>query len=62
MSDNDGAKRTVNQGAVNQGTVRKSGKRRLPKTGEAPLALNYAGLALGILLAGFAAVRKKEEQ
>ena len=62
VSDNDGAKRTVNQGAVNQGTVRKSGKRRLPKTGEAPLALNYAGLALGILLAGFAAVRKKEEQ
>ena len=52
----------MNQGAVNQGTVRKSGKRRLPKTGEAPLALNYAGLALGILLAGFAAVRKKEEQ
>ena len=62
VSDNDGAKRTVNQGAVNQGTVRKSGKRRLPKTGEAPLALNYAGLALGILLAGFAVVRKKEEQ
>ena len=62
VSDNDGGKRTVNQGAVNQGTVRKSGKRRLPKTGEAPLALNYAGLALGILLAGFAAVRKKEEQ
>ena len=62
VSDNDGAKRTVNQGAVNQGTVRKSGKRRLPKTGEAPLALNYAGLALGILLAGFAAARKKEEQ
>ena len=62
VSDNDGGKRTVNQGAVNQGTVRKSGKRRLPKTGEAPLALNYAGLALGILLAGFAVVRKKEEQ
>ena len=62
VSDNDGGKRAVNQGAVNQGTVRKSGKRRLPKTGEAPLALNYAGLALGILLAGFAAVRKKEEQ
>ena len=62
VSDNDGAKRTVNQGAVNQGTVRKSGKRRLPKTGEAPLALNYAGLALGILLAGFVVVRKKEEQ
>ncbi|WP_314912552.1 InlB B-repeat-containing protein [Stomatobaculum longum] len=62
VSDNDGGKRAVNQGAVNQGTVRKSGKRRLPKTGEAPLALNYAGLALGILLAGFAVVRKKEEQ
>ena len=62
VSDNDGGKRTVNQGAVNQGAIRKSGKRRLPKTGEAPLALNYAGLALGMLLAGFAAVRKKEEQ
>jgi LPXTG-motif cell wall anchor domain protein len=37
-------------------------QRRLPKTGEAPLALNYAGLALGMLLAGFVLAKKKEER
>ena len=45
-----------------QGTALQGRKRRLPKTGEAPLALNYAGLALGMLLAGFAVAKKKEER
>ena len=54
---NGGKKPTVAQGTALQGR-----KRRLPKTGEAPLALNYAGLALGMLLAGFAVAKKKEER
>ena len=54
---NGGKKPTAAQGTALQGR-----KRRLPKTGEAPLALNYAGLALGMLLAGFAVAKKKEER
>ena len=54
---NGGKKPTVAQGTALQGR-----KRRLPKTGEAPLALNYAGLAFGMLLAGFALAKKKEER
>ena len=48
--------------SVAQVTALQGRKRRLPKTGEAPLALNYAGLALGMLLAGFAVAKKKEER
>ena len=36
-------------------------KRRLPKTGEAPFALNLAGMAVALLLSGFAIAKKREE-
>ena len=58
LADKNGGKKP----SVAQGNVLQGRKRRLPKTGEAPLALNYAGLALGMLLAGFAVAKKKEER
>ncbi|EHO18156.1 hypothetical protein HMPREF9623_00340 [Stomatobaculum longum] len=58
LADKNGGKKP----SAAQGNVLQGRKRRLPKTGEAPLALNYAGLALGMLLAGFAVAKKKEER
>ena len=54
----DGGKR-----ATNRGTAVSSNKGRLPKTGEAPFALNFAGTAAGFLLAAYAVLgRRRKEQ
>ena len=54
----DGGKR-----ATNRGTAVNTNKGRLPKTGEAPFALNFAGTAAGFLLAAYAVLgRKRKEQ
>lgn len=54
----DGSKR-----ATNRGTAVGSNKGRLPKTGEAPFALNFAGTAAGFLLAAYAVLgRRRKEQ
>ena len=54
----DGGKR-----ATNRGTAVGSNKGRLPKTGEAPFALNFAGTAAGFLLAAYAVLgRRRKEQ
>ena len=54
----DGGKRATNRGAA-VGT----NKGRLPKTGEAPFALNFAGTAAGFLLAAYAVLgRRRKEQ
>ena len=45
-----------------QGESDRSKARRLPKTGEAAAADSVSGAALGLLLAGFAVRRKREEQ
>ena len=45
-----------------QGESDRSKARRLPKTGEASAADSVSGAALGLLLAGFAVRRKREEQ
>ena len=45
-----------------QGESDRSKARRLPKTGEAGAADSVSGAALGLLLAGFAVRRKREEQ
>ena len=58
LSEKNGGKKP----SAAQGTALQGRKRRLPKTGEAPLALNFGGLALGMLLAGFAVAKKKEER
>ena len=49
--------------ATNRGTAVSSNKGRLPKTGEAPFALNFAGTAAGFLLAAYAVLgRRRKEQ
>ena len=54
----DGGKR-----ATNRGTAVGTNKGRLPKTGEAPFALNFAGTAAGFLLAAYAVLgRRRKEQ
>ena len=53
----DGGKR-----ATNRGTAVSSNKGRLPKTGEAPFALNFAGTAAGFLLAAYAVLGRRKEQ
>jgi hypothetical protein len=45
-----------------QGESDRSKARRLPKTGEADAADSVSGAALGLLLAGFAVRRKRDEQ
>ena len=54
----DGGKR-----ATNRGTAVGTNKGRLPKTGEVPFALNFAGTAAGFLLAAYAVLgRRRKEQ
>ena len=49
--------------ATNRGTAVGTNKGRLPKTGEAPFALNFAGTAAGFLLAAYALCgRRRKEQ
>ena len=53
----DGGKR-----ATNRGTAVGSNKDRLPKTGEAPFALNFAGTAAGFLLAAYAVLGRRRKE
>ena len=53
----DGGKR-----ATNRGTAVGSNKGRLPKTGEAPFALNFAGTAAGFLLAAYAVLGRRRKE
>lgn len=49
--------------ATNRGAAVGTNKGRLPKTGEAPFALNFAGTAAGFLLAAYALCgRRRKEQ
>ena len=49
--------------ATNRGAAVGTNKGRLPKTGEAPFALNFAGTAAGFLLAAYAICgRRRKEQ
>ena len=53
----DGGKR-----ATNRGTAVGSNKGRLPKTGEAPFALNFAGTAAGFLLTAYAVLGRRRKE
>ncbi|WP_449150196.1 InlB B-repeat-containing protein, partial [Stomatobaculum sp.] len=53
----DGGKR-----ATNRGTAVGTNKGRLPKTGEAPFALNFAGTAAGFLLAAYAVLGRRRKE
>ena len=62
LQSGDGLSKDNGKRAINRGTAVNSNKGRLPKTGEAPLALNFAGAAAGLLFAAYAlCVRRKEQ-